>query len=301
MKFAMQVVVVTLLFGMTSSVMALTPVRNKQAAPISKATDLFCKSVESRNFEMMDNLLGQGADINGVCYFGYNGGRGHVTPLMFTIEAQGVLGGDYTKVIDYLLDHSADVNVRNDNGGTPLILAASLFSRNSEESDRVIPMLIAKGAKLDVVDKAGHVAFDYMAGGAYNPNNFEVWKKNFYLLLGKGVDINHKDNNGTTALIRSASVCGSSSVEMLIGSGANVALKDRKGQTAYDIAMDAAASSRQPGCNNTVRILSNPQDYAKTPAKPSASAAAGTAQTKPQPNLFDALNSLGKTLNQAAR
>lgn len=285
-----------ILLTLAGQAMALTPVR---ANPITKATELFCKSVESKNYEMMDTLLAQGADVNGVCYFGYNGSKGHVTPLLFIVAAQNNYGSDYSDVFDYLLDHGANVNALNGNGGTPLILAASLFSRNSAESDRIMPLLLAKGAKLNVVDKAGYAAFDYVAGAAYNPNNFETWKKNFYLLLGKGVDINRKDNNGTTALMRSAGVCGSATVEMLIGSGANAALKDRKGQTAYDLAMDSAASSRQPGCNNTVRILSNPQDYAKPSNKLSTStdsAPAGAAQAKPQPNLFDALGVLSNVL-----
>jgi len=53
-----------------------------------------------------------------------------------------------------LLDNGVDVNVRPEQGETPLITAVDLFSRNNqEESARLVELLIAKGAKISVVDR----------------------------------------------------------------------------------------------------------------------------------------------------
>ena len=146
-----QATLAIILLTFVGQVMALTPVRAK---PISKATNLFCKSVENKNREVMDMMLSQGADINASCYFGYNGSRGKLTPLVFAIGMQGEFGVDYTIILDYLLDNGVDVNVRPEQGETPLITAVDLFSRNNqEESARLVELLIAKGAKISVVDR----------------------------------------------------------------------------------------------------------------------------------------------------
>lgn len=251
-----QTTLAIILLTLAGQAMALTPVR---ANPISKATELFCKSVESKNYEMMDTLLAQGADVNGVCSFGYNGSGGHVQPLLFAVTERGRYGNrDSGDMVAYLLDHGAAINARSEQGDTPLIAAVDLFGKNPEESVRLVESFIAKGAKISIADGAGYTAFEHQAAKGYVPQTVGFWQSNFQRLLGKGVDINRQDSKGENALMRAARSCGSISVEMLLQNGANPALKNKKGSTAADIALETAASSSQGGCNNVVRVLANP-------------------------------------------
>lgn len=295
------VVAVTLLLSMTSTAMALPPARTN---PISKASELFCKSVENKNYEMMDTMLAQGADVNATCSFGYNGGWGKMTPLLAAVKDRGMLSyADKGDIFAYLLDHGADVNARTQDGTTPLMMAVDIFRNNWEGSADLVRLFVSKGAKVDAVDKFGYTAFEYQAAQGYTPHTIEFWKQNFSLLLGQGVDINRQGKSGESTLIRAAKSCGSTNVEMLLASGANPDLKDKNGQTAYDIALESAANSRQPGCNNTVRILANPQLYMKGRIAAKAPVANANSQqpSKQSPNIFDALNSLSKALDQTAR
>ena len=57
------------------------------------------------------------------------------------------------------LDRGADVNAVNDNGQTALHLAV-------EQSDDVIRLLVARGARLDIKDRQGRTPLDLALGEA---------------------------------------------------------------------------------------------------------------------------------------
>lgn len=92
-----------------------------------------------------------------------------------------------------------------------------------------IKMLRRYGAEYDLKDKAGLSAIHYAVDGA-NVQAIE-W------MLLDGADVNAKDNNGWTPLIRSASVSGSADVaKMLIKFKAKIDVVDKENKNALLIA-----------------------------------------------------------------
>ena len=86
--------------------------------------------------------------------------RTGTTALMFAAgSARGKPDQDVADAITLCLDRGGDVNAVNDNGQTALHLAV-------EQSDVVIRLLAAKGAKLDIKDRQGRTPLDLALGDA---------------------------------------------------------------------------------------------------------------------------------------
>lgn len=119
-----------------------------------------------------------------------------------------------------LLDHGADVGMRDQGGNTPLFLATS------GGFERVVRMLVERGAEVNVKRLDGyaplHIAVD-LAGA----------DKVLRVLLEKGADVDVKDGNGKTAL-HLAVMCGHVElVRVLLEKGADPDVKSREhGHTA---------------------------------------------------------------------
>jgi ankyrin repeat protein len=61
-----------------------------------------------------------------------------------------------TKVVKYLINKGADINLQNKNGETALMIASeNMYSRKGKE---ILKFLIKKGAKLDLQNKEGNTA-----------------------------------------------------------------------------------------------------------------------------------------------
>lgn len=78
-----------------------------------------------------------------------------------------------------LVEHGADVNAKSNTGRTPLLLAAL-----HNGSDRVVDLLLAKGADMRVVDKGG-LTFLGAASAACNPHQVRI-------AVDHGLDVNAK-------------------------------------------------------------------------------------------------------------
>ncbi len=141
------------------------------AQSTEKDPEKFYSAIRDNNLTELKALLGQGADVAD--------NRG-ITPLMYAAEigsldamrllldrgadvnAQNAFGStalmwsvsDAAKV-RLLLDHGAQVNTAAKSGRTALIIAA--FTNPSAE---VVRLLLAKGAKVDVMDRAACHAFE---------------------------------------------------------------------------------------------------------------------------------------------
>ena len=90
------------------------------------------------------------------------------------------------EIITKLIDEGADVNSRNSNGQTPLILAT--WKNNTKLS----VLLVEKGADVNARNNNGRTPLLW----ATYKNNTEL----SVLLVEKGADVNAKDNDGQTPL-----------------------------------------------------------------------------------------------------
>ncbi len=99
------------------------------------------------------------------------------------------------KTVDFLIENGADVNVKDNNGETPL-MAASAFS-----NCRVIKLLIEKGADVNAKDNGGWSALIY---AAYNGKfcfhitvNIKISTE--YVFTGRDVSVSLLLRNGADA------------------------------------------------------------------------------------------------------
>lgn len=115
-----------------------------------------------------------------------------LTVLVFQASAQAatdslfaiVKTNDLT-VLAAMVERGADVNVRNDAGQTPLMIAAM-----QRDSEKLIELLIFQGADIRARDKGGMTALMYAAAKGELQNAEQ--------LLQLGIDPDIKDNSGKT-------------------------------------------------------------------------------------------------------
>jgi ankyrin repeat protein len=151
--------------------------------------------------------------------------------------------------IAWLIAKGADVEAKNNDGRTPLILAAYNDRKDKAE------LLIANGANVNAEDNNGRTPLywagfmDYKEmtkfltakGAEINATDIHEAAANGNLkdvktLLDKGIDVNAKDKNGMTPLIRALKNENKEMVELLIANGADVKVRDISGHTPLHLA-----------------------------------------------------------------
>ena len=183
------------------------------------------------NIEKVKELVKQGGiDINAI---GRNSGN---TPLHWAINVGKVTlvsfnlrtgipphflkppdKKKYLKIIGFLIEKGADVNIKNIKGDTPLHIA--IKNQNTE----IIELLIRKRAKLNVKNNKGKTPL-------HLARQSEIVK----LLIEKGADVNAKDREGKTPLFMRS---GLNTNKFLIEKGADVNIRDNKGMTPLHYAI----------------------------------------------------------------
>ena len=149
---------------------------------------------------------------------------------IFTIAAGHT---ETPEIISLMLKNGANVNIRDDLGGTPLLGAAL-----SNKSPKVIEILLKNGADINMKTGDGNNALHFAV--MYNYRNIDIIKT----LIKNGFDVNSKDNMGATTLMKAVAFNENTDViELLIDKGADVNSVNDNG---IDVLSTAAVQSNNP-------------------------------------------------------
>ena len=121
-------------------------------------------------------------------------------------------------VMKVLIDAGADVEAKNIHGRSPLLCASV------EGHLDIVKMLVEAGAGVCVTDNKGDTCLTLAA-------NFGHTETVRYLVGLKDVDVNHKDEDGSTAVLCAVLQKHSDVVEVFIGAGADIEVKDDDGRS----------------------------------------------------------------------
>ena len=230
-------------------------------APINQVTEYgwtpLLTAVNNRNYRLAAMLLERSADPN-------LANKGGWTPLYLATDNRNIEGGDYPvpkgdmehlEIISLLLEKGANPNQKiKDNTLTRTIFTmqwffedgATPFIRAAQSSDTELMQLLLKyKADPQATTANGDNALTasggigWVEGVTYERSakeNFEAMK----MLLDLGLDPNHANNEGRSALMGAAMKGRNDVVQMLVDRGANLAARD-KGNRDTDKVSSAAA------------------------------------------------------------
>lgn len=230
----------------------------------NQSTSLFMQALQNENYELMETLLQQGADINcKAC------NRAEKTPLMLAAEKSAMTHDkEPSKLVTFLIDKGANPNLQDKEGMTALDLSLKKGLNPYWSQTKDALYLLDHGANPNIKDKQGNNALHIFAKSAYIPlngidNDFRQQKLNqlsavTYTLLSHGINIDQPNNAGNTPLHLSIAHCSAYASKMLLINGANPNSKNKNGQTPMDIAIQKAAQDRPDGqCMLAVKVLKN--------------------------------------------
>jgi ankyrin repeat protein len=145
------------------------------------------------------------------------GSQNGATPLEFAA------GAGQMKVVNYLLDHGANINLPGNGSWSPLHSAVSAGNR------AMVELLLSRGANVD-------------ARASDQKTPLFVAVENGYqavaeVLLAHKADVNLADNSGNTPLHMAAGKGQLKLVQMLLAAGADVNHKNNRDQTALNFAI----------------------------------------------------------------
>ena len=165
--------------------------------------------VSKNDYKMVESAFKEGADVN------YKNDNGQWF-LFVAVE------NDNVRMVNLLLEKGVDVNVTNDYNNTALFIAAI----NGRED--VVKLLLEKGADINKATIDGET----ILMGAINYDEEEVIK----ILLaydeeGVRVDLNARNNDGVTALIRAVEHGNTEIVGAVVEAGADMKIRDNYGNT----------------------------------------------------------------------
>jgi len=129
----------------------------------------------------------------------------------------------HTEIVEFLLDHNADIELGNDLNERPLEKAAKFGHYD------IVKALLVHGATVNCKNKYGQIPLHWAA----------VWsnKEMVGLLLSYGADIFAKDKYNETPLHWAASGDNKQVVDVLLSHGADIFAKNSSNQTPREVAL----------------------------------------------------------------
>jgi ankyrin repeat protein len=157
----------------------------------------------------------------------------------------------YEEIFEYIVSHNPDLEIKNNRGFTPLLCAAWMFHRDSTKNYKgIIKSLLVNGAKADVTGK-----------GRYNPLHWinhpsdnalqDIVDLNT-LFINKGINLNDQNLYGSTPLHYAVHI-HPRVAKILIDNRADVNVKDKQGRTP----LFRISGFDHPEAANTVKLLIN--------------------------------------------
>lgn len=185
-------------------------------------------AVEKGDVSTVQSLLTPDADPNAKNKDGM--------PLLIIAATADYRNEDRSAILRALLGKGADVNAKDKDGNTAL-LEASFMGRTSD-----VVALLDNGADVNATNKHGYTALMLALQGIDVAEQKSLLgrrmasKQDYTVVVrslsANGANVNAKDNNGSTALIRAVQVGDAKITSLLIQNGADVNAKNNKGQTA---------------------------------------------------------------------
>ena len=145
-------------------------------------------AIQRKMYDITRNLISRGAEPN------VKNDRG-TTPLHLLLEGDFSNEDDIPDLVRLFLDHDVDVNARDKNHATPLLLAAE------EHMDDIAQILLERGADPNVKNTQGKTPLHLLLERNFHDhddiNDVLVVER---LLLDRGADVNAHDEENTTPL-----------------------------------------------------------------------------------------------------
>ena len=231
--------------------------------------EAFISAAEKGHPDVMRVLLEKGARLNEIGASALLAAAGSTTI--------GVADQDRSETVKFLLSHGADVNVKNKEGWTGLLLAVdqgrtsivqtlldggadvnakcdcrgylfggwtALMMASREGRDEIVNVLVAKHAAADIRNNSGKTALALAAA----KGDAAVVRT----LLDAGADVNARDGEGRTPLMQAALEGNVEVAKVLLQRGARIEDKDDHGKTALQLARSEANA-------DLVRMLTRPR------------------------------------------
>ena len=192
-------------------------------------------AAQSGDMRMTQMLLDVGASINA---------RDNKGQTALTYAALGY--PTRSDVIPFLLAAGLRVDDENDDGQTPLMLAAQ---RRVAEP---ISQLLKAGAYPNKKDKVGRTALMYAVSEAVYPDQVP---EAVMSLIGAGADVNEADESGQTVLMFALRGRSLQSIKRLLEGGARVNAQDKQGLTALMHAINCRVCGSENEIAGEVRVL----------------------------------------------
>ena len=137
-----------------------------------------------------------------------------------------------TDMILFLLNHGADVNSKDNQGRTSLILSSQ--SSNKTSSNITVRFLLNHGADVNSKDNQGFTSLIYSIFYNNSTSSFNTAK----LLLEYGADINSSTINNDTPLLYSINNCNIENIKILLDKGADINSINTIGHTSLIYAVN---------------------------------------------------------------